>query len=101
MGTDNRMNPTIQSTLMTTLPAPTLEHIANLTVQVAPPVEAGSITGLNSRGKRRIIPITGGVLRGPRLNGRVLAGGADFQLIVSDTAADLDEIGRASCRERV
>jgi hypothetical protein len=90
MGTDNRMNPTLQSTLMTTLPAPTLEHIADLTVQVAPPVEAGSITGLNSRGKRRIIPITGGVLRGPRLNGRVLAGGADFQLIVSDTAADLD-----------
>jgi len=72
------------------LPAPLLEHVADLTVWVAAPVEAGNISGLNSRGRRRIIPITGGTLRGPRLNGRVLAGGADFQLIVSDTAADLD-----------
>lgn len=75
---------------MATLPAPALEHVADLTVFVATPIEAGSITGLNSRGKRRIIPITGGTLRGPQLNGRVLAGGADFQLVVSDTAADLD-----------
>lgn len=75
---------------MATLPAPVLEHVADLTVFVAAPIEAGSITGLNSRGKRRIIPITGGTLRGPQLNGRVLAGGADFQLVVSDTAADLD-----------
>ncbi len=75
---------------MATLPAPALEHVADLTVFVAAPIEAGTITGLNSRGKRRIIPITGGTLRGPQLNGRVLAGGADFQLVVSDTAADLD-----------
>lgn len=75
---------------MATLPAPALDHVADLTVFVAAPIEAGSITGLNSRGKRRIIPITGGTLRGPQLNGRVLAGGADFQLVVSDTAADLD-----------
>lgn len=58
---------------MATLPAPALEHVADLTVFVAAP-----------------IPITGGTLRGPQLNGRVLAGGADFQLVVSDTAADLD-----------
>jgi hypothetical protein len=73
-----------------TLPAPALEHLADLTVHVATPVEAGQILGLNSRGRRRIIPITGGTLRGPRLQGRVLPGGADFQLVVSDTAADLD-----------
>lgn len=72
------------------LPAPTLEHLADLTVHVAAPVEAGAVSGLNSRGRRRIIPITGGTLRGPQLQGRVLAGGADFQLVVSDTAADLD-----------
>lgn len=75
---------------MATLPTPALEHVADLTIFVAAPIEAGTITGLNSRGKRRIIPITGGTLRGPQLNGRVLAGGADFQLVVSDTAADLD-----------
>jgi hypothetical protein len=72
------------------LPAPLLEHVADLTVFVAAPIEAGHVTGLNSRGRRRIIPITGGTLHGTRLNGRVLPGGADFQLVVSDTAADLD-----------
>jgi len=73
-----------------TLPVPTLEHIADLTVFVAAPIEAGAVTGLNSRGKRRIIPITGGTLTGPSLQGRVLPGGADFQIVVSDTCADLD-----------
>ena len=73
-----------------TLPAPTLEHIGDLTVFVAAPIEAGNVTGLNSRGKRRIIPITGGTLVGPQLQGRVLPGGADFQIVVSDTCADLD-----------
>jgi len=71
-------------------PAPALEHVADLTVLVAAPVEAGQVTGLNSRGRRRIIPIIGGLLQGPRLSGRVLPGGADFQLVVSDTAADLN-----------
>ena len=73
-----------------TLPAPALEHIGDLTVFVATPIEAGQVTGLNSRGKRRIIPITSGTLTGPQLQGRVLPGGADFQIVVSDTCADLD-----------
>ncbi|WP_439112348.1 DUF3237 domain-containing protein [Hydrogenophaga sp.] len=71
------------------LPTPTLEPAFDLTVHVAAPVEAGHVTGLNSRGRRRIIPITGGTVSG-RVNGAVLAGGADFQLVVSDTCADLD-----------
>ncbi len=73
-----------------TLPTPHLEHVGDLTVFVSKPVEAGQVIGLNSRGKRRIIPITGGTLTGTRLQGHVLPGGADFQLVVSDTAADLD-----------
>lgn len=74
---------------MSHLPAPTLKPVCDLTVTVAAPIEAGAVTGLNSHGRRRIIPITGGTVRG-RLNGTVLPGGADFQLVVSDTCADLD-----------
>jgi hypothetical protein len=71
------------------LPAPTLELIAELTVTVAVPIEAGDVQGASTRGKRRTIPIIGGTVRG-RLTGRVLAGGADFQLVVSQTMAVLD-----------
>jgi hypothetical protein len=69
---------------------PILEHVADLTVLVGPPVEAGAITGLNSRGRRRIIPIIGGTVSGPMLKGEIVPGGADFQLVVSDTTAELD-----------
>ena len=72
-----------------TLPAPTLEHTCDLTVYVSAPIEAGHTVGLNSRGRRRIIPITGGKVTG-RIEGTVLPGGADFQLVVSETSADLD-----------
>lgn len=71
------------------LATPMLEPVAQLTVTVGAPVEAGAVTGVETRGQRRIIPITGGSVRG-RLQGRVLAGGADFQIIVSPTMAVLD-----------
>lgn len=73
----------------TTLPAPALQHVLDLTVYVAAPIEAGNVVGLNSRGKRRIIPITGGKVTG-KVTGKVLPGGADFQIVVSETTADLD-----------
>ena len=41
-------------------------------------------------GRRRIIPITGGRFGGERLSGRVLAGGADWQVVRGDGVADLD-----------
>lgn len=70
-----------------TLPPPLLEHVCDIAVTIAPPVEVGH----THAGLRRLIPITGGVVRGPRLNGRVLAGGADFQLILAGgTQAHLD-----------
>jgi hypothetical protein len=40
-------------------------------------------------GERRIIDIRGGTVRGPKLNGRVLPGGADWQVIRADGAADI------------
>ena len=77
------------STPSSTLPAPALQHVLDLIVYVAAPIEAGQVVGLNSRGKRRIIPITGGAVSG-QLTGKVLPGGADFQIVVSETTADLD-----------
>jgi Protein of unknown function (DUF3237) len=71
------------------LSAPPLEPIAKLCVTVAQPIEAGEVHSATLRGKRRMIPITGGTVTG-LLNGRVLEGGADFQIIVSDTLAVLD-----------
>lgn len=69
-----------------TLPEPKLQFFADLSVQVAPPQEVGR----TARGLRRLIPILGGQARGNGWTARVLAGGADFQLVVSDTLAELD-----------
>ena len=71
------------------LPVPVLQHVFDLTVYVSQPIEAGNVTGLNSRGRRRIVPITGGTVTG-NVNGKVLPGGADFQIVVSETTTDLD-----------
>ena len=40
-------------------------------------------------GERRVIPITGGRVSGARLKGRILPGGADWQIIRADGAADI------------
>ena len=64
--------------------APALEHIATITVDVGPPQEIGH----TPNGRRRVIPITGGIVTG-RLSGRILPGGADFQSIRSHTYTDI------------
>lgn len=46
--------------------------------------------GTSPLGRRRIIPITGGTFEGERLTGRILPGGADWQVIRPDGVADLD-----------
>ncbi len=70
-----------------TLPAPALQHVCDLAVSIAAPIEVGQ----TAQGFRRMIPITGGTVTGPLMQGRVMAGGADFQLIVADgTQAHLD-----------
>lgn len=45
--------------------------------------------GATPYGERRIIDILGGTVAGPKLNGRVLPGGADWQIIRADGAADI------------
>jgi Protein of unknown function (DUF3237) len=53
--------------------------------------ELEGITGLGRTpyGERRVIGILGGSVHGPKLNGRILPGGADWQIIRTDGAADI------------
>jgi len=55
-------------------------------VQVGPPVDIGPVPG----GRRRIIPILGGSFEGSGLKGRVLPGGADWQIVRADGLGELD-----------
>lgn len=71
---------------MQTLPIPGLRFFADIRIDLSPPVEVGEAV----HGRRRVIPIVGGEVAGDGWHGRVLPGGADFQLIVSDTLAELD-----------
>ncbi|PTW63460.1 uncharacterized protein DUF3237 [Breoghania corrubedonensis] len=63
-----------------------LAHLADLTVELGPPLELGDAP----KGRRRIIPITGGTVSGARLSGTILSGGADWQTVFADGSAELD-----------
>ncbi|MDP9899165.1 DUF3237 domain-containing protein [Variovorax ginsengisoli] len=68
------------------LAPPFLDLFADLAVDVGQP----QLLGQSARGLRRVVPITGGSARGQGWTARVLPGGSDFQLIVSDTLSELD-----------
>lgn len=68
------------------LPTPALKFFADLSVRVAQPQHVGR----TARGVRRLIPIVGGEATGDGWRARVLPGGADFQLLLTDTLAELD-----------
>jgi len=65
---------------------PRLERLCRATVEIAAPL----VVGDTPLGLRRIIPITGGRVEGPRLSGEVLPGGADWQLVRPDGGAMLE-----------
>jgi hypothetical protein len=67
--------------------APQLEFVTKVTAEIAAPIASGR----SARGLRQMIPITGGALEGPRLSGRVLPGGADFQIVHADGIAHAAE----------
>jgi hypothetical protein len=71
---------------MNDLPTPELKFFADLSVEVDKPQEVGATV----HGKRRVIPILGGEAQGQGWSARVLRGGADFQMIVNETLAELD-----------
>jgi Protein of unknown function (DUF3237) len=67
---------------------PVLEtkYVFTITALIGPVTNAGDI----GHGVRRIIPISGGEVRGPDVNGKVLAFGADFQIIRPNELIDLE-----------
>ncbi len=67
-------------------PAPGLEYVCELRVQLDPPLTVGQ----TPKGLRRIIPIIGGTVTGPVLNGTIYDGGADWQFIRKDGVAELE-----------
>jgi hypothetical protein len=68
------------------LPSPQLQFIFAADVTVDTPLDLGDV----GKGGRRIVPITGGEFSGPQLRGIVLPGGADWQVIRDDGAAELE-----------
>jgi hypothetical protein len=62
------------------------EFLCRIRITLEPARELGH----GPLGRRRVIGITGGEFEGPRFSGRVLAGGADWQLLRADGVAYLD-----------
>lgn len=71
---------------MLDLKAPELQHFCTLEVEV------GTVRGLGMGrlGQRRIIPIAGGRVSGPSVNGRILPGGADWMTTSHDGVSLMD-----------
>lgn len=67
-------------------PPPELEYAFEVRAEVADPTVVGRLP----TGTRRIIDILGGSFEGPRIKGRVLPGGADWQLIREDGFTEVD-----------
>lgn len=65
---------------------PELRYAFEIAVEVNPPLDLGQ----TSAGHRRIVNIANGTVSGSRLQGRVLPGGGDWQILRADGTADLD-----------
>ncbi|EIZ78539.1 hypothetical protein WSK_2983 [Novosphingobium sp. Rr 2-17] len=55
-------------------------HLFRIDVELGPMLDIGAVPA----GHRRVIPITGGSFSGERLSGKVLPGGADWNLVRPD-----------------
>lgn len=65
---------------------PRLQLALELHVQLGTPLEIGEV----ARGRRRIVPIIGGTFAGSGIKGKVLNGGADWQIVRADGLTELD-----------
>jgi hypothetical protein len=64
---------------------PELRHVCDIEADVS----AIRDLGLTPHGRRRIVPIVGGTVKGPRLDAFILPGGADWQHVRSDGVVEL------------
>jgi hypothetical protein len=65
---------------------PKLEFVYECDATLTPAVEMGRTV----EGQRRIIPITGGTVRGPKIRGELLNGGWDWNLSRNDGAGSVE-----------
>ncbi len=75
-----------QKDIPTVAVTPTLSLLYTSRVEIAAPLSLGK----GPYGERRIINITGGAFSGPRLSGRILPGGADWQVVRHDGTAEVE-----------
>ena len=66
--------------------APALDFFCELKVKLDPAL----IVGETPHGTRRIIPIIGGTVEGPKIKGEILNGGADWQILRADGVSELE-----------
>lgn len=66
--------------------APKFEFVYECEATLSPAMEMGKTV----EGQRRIIPITGGRVRGPKIQAQLLSGGWDWNLSRSDGAGSVD-----------
>ena len=65
---------------------PAFAFVYECVATIAPALDFGP----TPEGQRRVIPITGGTFRGPRMSGQVVANGADWNLSRADGASSVD-----------
>ena len=70
---------------MSDIATPGLSLVTDLSAKVGPPVDVGA----TPNGVRRIVPILGGEVSGPRLNGTVMPGGVDYQVWRKDDVTEI------------
>ena len=64
----------------------TSKALFTLEASVGPP----QVTAKGPYGERRYIPVTGGIVKGERISGELLPGGADCQLVRPDGVVEMD-----------
>jgi hypothetical protein len=80
--------PTTPTTATIPMVIPHTEFVYEAIVDLEPTLALGP----SPYGERRMVPIVGGTFEGPGLRGKVMAGGADRQLVRRDGATALDAI---------